>query len=447
MHKFLFPVVLILLLAPPLRGGEDPEGPKEGLGPREAFDENAFPDGPVLPRPCYENTLIVHWSVDRPPKGSFPLRLYLTTQTRPRKNRMYPELDFKKGTHRWPSSVKAIVEGGDDLRNADWRADGSTVKKKYYGYEYKYSASFSLYNEKFWEQARVDARERTRGRRGNALPPIVWTAAGEVQIYDMGQTMGGYSPWMIKEFRDYLTHRGIYDRKKGKFPGYPGGWKFADDPSPATGTGGKSFNETFGTDFTTWTLKYWDPDKFPDPLPLDAPTMPKRGKRGHTPGGFDPPRKFDAESLFCRVWKWPDERNPGFLEKAVHHCVDGIYDILRNEVGIDRSYMFTHQWCEIGSAFRCWYPKQKKWMQGYKSRVHWTTHSRHGRLGISGADAVQETEMLDDLERMGNEISLAECYPHGGERDLHAREEYLDIYDFYIAHPVHQLNHMWKMRS
>lgn len=57
---------------------------------------------------------------------------------------------------------------------------------------------------------------------------------------------------------------------------------FYSDPSPCISSGSHaSFNETFGTDFTSWKLAYWDLEDCPGPI-TDAnfcPT-PQAGYRG-----------------------------------------------------------------------------------------------------------------------------------------------------------------------
>ena len=79
-----------------------------------------------------------------------------------------------------------------------------------------------------------------------------------------------YSPYAVEEFRDWIRHKGIY-ADNGLYAGQGvelsriNNNDFSDDPSPndAGGTG-QTFNQFFGTSFTTWKLKYWDLGQYPD---------------------------------------------------------------------------------------------------------------------------------------------------------------------------------------
>lgn len=92
-------------------------------------------------------------------------------------------------------------------------------------------------------------------------------------------------------FRDWLRHTGQYDADSGKYAGdgAPASLvgefvtlngqprsPFYDNRTPDEGpVGGKSFNDTFSTDFTTWDLAYWDLDRFPDAI-TDTGSDPTR---------------------------------------------------------------------------------------------------------------------------------------------------------------------------
>ena len=91
--------------------------------------------------------------------------------------------------------------------------------------------------------------------------------------------LADYSPYAVTEFRDWLRHTGQYDADTGKHAGegapeaIVGAFveingklrsPFYDDPDPASANGtGKSFNETFGTNFKSWKLRSWDLEAFP----------------------------------------------------------------------------------------------------------------------------------------------------------------------------------------
>ncbi|MBN1297795.1 hypothetical protein JXA80_13525 [bacterium] len=170
-----------------------------------------------------------------------------------------------------------------------------------------------------------------------------------------------YSPLMVKEFRDWLRHTGIYDEVSGAFmgEGVPreqiGGHDFSGDPSPGQAAfNGPCFNSVFGTQFTSWDLLYWDPDRFPDPLAMDADPLPGAGEPGYTVGGFDPPRDAGGtltggNTLFQTIWDgWRSDHHNGhqtgfgFRQAAVHRYVqDNARWLMAN--GVPRERIFTHQ--------------------------------------------------------------------------------------------------------
>lgn len=115
---------------------------------------------------------------------------------------------------------------------------------------------------------------------------------------EVGMSSGGYpdryadySPASVRQFRDWLTHRGLYAAGAphgGR--GYPGGEPYADDPSPADAAGGgASFNETMGTTFTTWDIAPYRPEVVPAPA-------------ARPEGAFDAPRNRAPGHRFWEAW-------------------------------------------------------------------------------------------------------------------------------------------------
>lgn len=159
-----------------------------------------------------------------------------------------------------------------------------------------------------------------------------------------------YSPYAVLEFRDWLKHEGMY----GSGEKYAGEG-YASGGSRYRGANGlQNFNQDFGTNFTTWDLKYYhwslsDPvdtnytDSLnPDPNIISISEftfdgmMPTSGPN-YTAGGFDPPRVMleKGEDPFWDLWQ-------DFRETMVHHLVKDIVYIAR-ESGFNRDHYYTHQ--------------------------------------------------------------------------------------------------------
>ena len=159
-----------------------------------------------------------------------------------------------------------------------------------------------------------------------------------------------YSPYAVLEFRDWLKHECLY----GSGEKYAGEG-YASGGSRYRGTDGlQNFNRDFGTNFTTWDLKYYhwslsdavdtiytdslNPD--PNIIPVSEFTfdgmMPTSGPN-YTAGGFDPPRVMleKGEDPFWDLWQH-------FRETMVHHMVKDITRIAR-ESGFNRDHYYTHQ--------------------------------------------------------------------------------------------------------
>lgn len=187
--------------------------------------------------------------------------------------------------------------------------------------------------------------------------------------------LGDYSPFAITEYRDWLRHKGIYDPITGAYKGegaqaaIVGTYlningtlrsQFYDDPSPANANGtGVSFNTFFGTNFTTWTNKYYDLDAYPNPIPAPAiissfdPT-PESGN-GFTAGGFDAPRVRVASNNFWKSWSWDvldqggayppgHPTNPafGFRQQMQKNYIKDVFDAYAN-AGLTTEDMYPHQ--------------------------------------------------------------------------------------------------------
>jgi hypothetical protein len=204
---------------------------------------------------------------------------------------------------------------------------------------------------------------------------VVVNAAIEEELANGGEKSDGlladYSPYAVTEYRDWLRHTGEYDDTSGLYKGQgapaeivgpfvkiKGAWRspFYDDPAPNQDGGtGVSFDKRFGATFTTWTLRYWDLDRFPDPItdPTFSPS-PQSGT-GFIEGGFDAPRQRLPADPYWRSWRWDvlDQHgqyppgNPthpafGFRQFEVNHFVSDVLDQCR-KAGIPPGLLYAHQ--------------------------------------------------------------------------------------------------------
>ncbi len=284
-------------------------------------------------------------------------------------------------THSNPPFSDAMLK---DLRNFQWRRDGVTWES--------YTVGGALSGDsrdlrvpspsRYAKLARDYVHGIAVGSARDILPFLseypntigVVNAAIEEELATGGvhdeKWMSDYSPFAIAEFRDWLRHTGMYDPDTGKYAGQGAqaaitgayitiGAKsaspFHDDPGPGNANGtGKSFNATFGTAFTTWTLKSWDPAAFPDPITdRNFNPSPPSGK-GFTAGGFDAPRVRN-DGAWWQAWSWDYEDrgmqqppgNPGnpafgFRQTMVRNYLMDYLDDLAAQ-GIPRGMLFAHQ--------------------------------------------------------------------------------------------------------
>jgi len=266
-----------------------------------------------------------------------------------------------------------------DLRNYQWRLNGKTwrgVPGPVQGRD-TLVVTPSRYAPAIREEMRRKAK-RWAGEVKTAMrayPGVIavinFTIEEELAIGGVASNeyLGDYSPFAVAEFRDWLRHRGLYapgaryagqgapELITGPFVSIDGHQisPFYDDPTPDDAKGrGKTFNEIFGTNFQTWTLAYWDIDKFPEPItdPKFDP-MPHSGN-GFTGGGLDAPR-IQNHSRWWRAWNWTYQGNNnsfppgnpahpayGFRECEVAHFVRDVASLLIAE-GLPKELLYAHQ--------------------------------------------------------------------------------------------------------
>lgn len=275
-----------------------------------------------------------------------------------------------------------------DLRLYQWRMDGVDWKGAYTS-----SGTLEVPEDERDYKVPTPSRYATRLRNYNAgkatdwaeyalrlmddFPGVVACINGPIEEelaiggHDNTAKLADYSPYAITEFRDWLRHAGMYDDTDGTYAG-EGASKliigdliefngvsrsqFYDDPTPHSSNGtGVSFNEYFGTQFSSWSLKYWDLRIYPDPITNeDFECTPESGA-GYCQGGFDAPRVLYSKDKFWKAWSYdiPDQggqypvgnpANPayGFRQVMVRNFVRDLFDVLA-EAGIPRQIMFAHQ--------------------------------------------------------------------------------------------------------
>lgn len=280
------------------------------------------------------------------------------------------------------------VATANDLRLFQWRKDGIDWKG-----EFTSSGEIEVPEDQRDYKIPTPSRYAIVLREFNALQARQWAEAAKQLMEDFpgvitsingpieeelaigghrnNDKLADYSPYAITEFRDWLLHRGMYDATSGRFAGegacspiigqlieFDGVLRsqFYDDPTPydANGTG-VSFNQYFGTQFTTWNLRYWDLENYPEPITdEDFECTPQSGF-GFTSGGFDAPRHINVGSRFWRAWSYdiPDQGgvypygNPeapsyGFRQHMVRNFVRDLFDVMA-EAGLPHNLLYAHQ--------------------------------------------------------------------------------------------------------
>jgi hypothetical protein len=207
--------------------------------------------------------------------------------------------------HHTDTWLSAAAEA--DPRNLEWLSDGTLGLGADRGRTW---ASPSVYAQPVVaaRDAASDAMASRMLAVDRELPGVISLLAGPqdvcLSVAGYPSASADYAPWTIAQFRDWLTHRGAYAPGAilaGR--GHPDGAAWSDAPTPNDPAGtGRSLNETFGTTFTTWALRYWDPPTFHDGPPAGAPLMPREGLAGHTRGGFDAPRERSASPALWEAW-------------------------------------------------------------------------------------------------------------------------------------------------
>ena len=273
----------------------------------------------------------------------------------------------------------SLINPDSDLRNYQWRLNGKTWRgmpgpmQRRDTLVVTPSRYASAIREEIHRKAKRWAGEIKTAMQAypGVIAVINFAIEEELAIGGVASNeyLGDYSPFAVAEFRDWLRHRGLYAPRAryagqgapelitGPFVSVDGHRvsPFYDDPTPDDSNGtGQTFNATFGTNFKSWNLAYWDLEKYPDPItdPQFNPS-PKSGN-GSTVGGFDAPRVRN-HSRWWRAWNWTYQGNNntfppgnplhpayGFRECEVAHFVQDVASLLIAE-GLPKQLLYAHQ--------------------------------------------------------------------------------------------------------
>ncbi len=158
-----------------------------------------------------------------------------------------------------------------------------------------------------------------------------------------------YSPFAVLEFRDWICHTGMYNDSIGEYKGQgysEGGTKYQG------ASGRNTFNSDFGTNFTSWNLKYYnwslsdnydtypqdyvnnDPHRIPYLSYSHGKMRPTSGEN-YIAGGFDPLRVMNPGNDFWDLWNL-------FRETMVYNLVNDMAK-WADDAGIASDKWFSHQ--------------------------------------------------------------------------------------------------------
>ncbi|UCH95126.1 MAG: hypothetical protein JSV88_33435, partial [Candidatus Aminicenantes bacterium] len=361
-----------------------------------------------LPKPSYDNSIIISFSGQLPTPPSSEVE-YIKSQFG---NGLYVPLTFSSfwavnmdwhinpsnadnGIQSFKNSIDSLIEKAksygvwihlvinyglsrkvglykaakeEDIRNAQWFNDNNLASQTQLGSSLASSVNecvfttFSRYARKLRNHLEAKVRAAfdylKQEQDENPEVHIIVSTPGEAEFNSLRQTplpplqefFCDYSPFAVLEFRDWIKHKGLYGTG-GKYEGEG----YANGGSRYQGSNGlQNFNQDFGTDFTTWDLKYYNwnlsnpldtnytDTTNPDPniIPIADYTfdgmMPTSGAN-FTAGGFDPPRVMleKGQDPFWDLWQ-------NFRETMVYHMVKDIAAIAR-ESDFNKDHYYTHQ--------------------------------------------------------------------------------------------------------
>jgi hypothetical protein len=208
--------------------------------------------------------------------------------------------------HGWNDLREQAIR--EDVRNAQWFADGLIAPPDQLTDPLTVPRSVWITPSRYALPLRTTIERGVRSagahlaRSMQRAPDTFVTISGDGEVeYSYERNFGAgaeglrsqdvvytdYSPFMIEEFRDSLKI------------------KYAGDATPDSDDNkdGRTLNRDFGTDFETWSLKYYDhsgPLPYAEYVRLDE-KLPRAGPN-FIPGGFDAPRIPQPRDAFWIAW-------------------------------------------------------------------------------------------------------------------------------------------------
>lgn len=289
----------------------------------------------------------------------------------------------------------------------------------------------SYYSRETWEgmftYLRNSAKDYVRRKEAERFTIFAGPNEFEYVFFGGDAWYADYSPFAVAEFRDWLTHRGYFDKGQpleGK--GRPGGQEFADDPSPARAKGSnKSFNATYGTDFTTWELKYWDTDRFPDSLPRTAKGMPAKGETGFIEGGFDCPRAPGQPMWGHYQNNSPDA--PGYRQWRIADALREMLRVAVEECGVPKADIWTRQ---HGCAYRT-----SGVEHAHTSLAPWMNATPYNNIGFNLYGMPRDAKVWAAVQQLAQDTGCDwgsfECHPSAFEVNKLSTAEYLQALNLF----------------
>jgi hypothetical protein len=241
----------------------------------------------------------------------------------------------------------------EDVRNAQWYNDNNIASNTQIatpGYMDNYVfGTFSRYALKMRRnlaaksKATMDFLKKRMDEEPNVLVAVSGWGEAEMNFNRMGSGtypdfFCDYSPFAVLEFRDWIKNEGMYGPNAVSNPG--GGYT-AGGARYQGANGLANFNADFGTDFSSWDLKYYNwslGDGEGGAIPIgeyvQGGMMPTSGAR-YIAGGFDPPRQMVPGNRFWDLWNL-------FRETMVRNLLLDL-GYWADKAGIDPDRWYSHQ--------------------------------------------------------------------------------------------------------